>query len=82
MDRDFTQEQTRREVFAVVLRYAALGAMTAIGYLVSVRRGGLVRRGGCAGAKFCSECAMLKKCNLPQALAVKEILMRIENVRK
>ena len=71
MNQPHEQRQTRRELCASVIRYAALGGIT-------LWSAGLVRRGGksCRQAIACGQCAKLDGCTLPQAAAAKIVASR------
>jgi len=82
MSKHCEKVQSRRELFAAVLRYATLGALGAIGAAVFVRRRRLVREGKCINSGICRGCEIFEKCGLPQALSAKQILTRMDDERK
>jgi hypothetical protein len=64
-------QQTRRELCASLIRYAALGGIT-------LWSAGLIRGGGktCRQSIACGQCAKLADCALPQAAAARENINR------
>lgn len=65
--------QSRRELFAAVLRYATLGTLGSIGAAVFVRRRRLLREGKCINSGICRGCGIFEECSLPQALSAKQL---------
>jgi hypothetical protein len=76
------RHQSRREMLTEILRYAALGLLGAVGWLVTVRRDRFVRQDSCDRVICCVGCQELEKCRLPRALSVKQTIMRVEDVEK
>lgn len=67
------QNQSRRELFAGVLRYAAMGLLATGGAVLFAKRRRLLREGICINDRFCDGCAILQQCTLPRALSAKKI---------
>ncbi|MHC4119969.1 MAG: hypothetical protein ACYSWO_20940 [Planctomycetota bacterium] len=63
---------SRRELFASVCRYAALGLLTAGAAGVFAKRRRLIRQGKCIAGGACSGCEVLARCELPAALSARE----------
>ena len=78
----FGHVRSRRELFAVVGRYAALGLLTAGGAGILAKRRRLVRLGKCIGSGTCSGCEILARCDLPRALSARESLIGGDNARQ
>ncbi len=74
--------QSRRELFAAVLRYATLGALGAISAAVFAKRRRLVQDGICINSGTCKGCGIFEQCGLPQALSAKQLLTRMDDERK
>ena len=66
--------QSRRELFAAVLRYATLGTLGAIGGSVFAKRRRLVQEGICINSGVCEGCGIFEQCSLPLALSEKQVL--------
>jgi len=64
-------EESRREFFRGLARWASSLAIAAAGWLVLAPRGRAARRETCTGAGICSRCGSLEGCGLPQALSLK-----------
>jgi hypothetical protein len=62
----------RRAVLTGALRYAALGALAAAGGLTVAKRRRLVAEGKCINDGLCRGCAILARCDLPEALVTKQ----------
>jgi len=71
--------QSRRELFAAILRYATLGALGAIGGGVFAKRRRLVQEGICINHGICRGCEIFEQCGLPLALSVKQLLTRMDD---
>lgn len=56
----------RRQLLAEILRYAALGALGAIGGAAFAKRTRLVREGECVDNGLCKTCEFFEKCFKPQ----------------
>ncbi len=67
------QNHSRRELFASVLRYAALGLLAVGGTVLFAKRRRLVQEGICINNRLCDGCAILQECTLPGALSAKKI---------
>ena len=76
------QVRNRRELFAAVGRYAALGLLTAGAAGIFVKRRRLVRQGRCISSGACAGCEILSSCDLSRALSAREALIGGDNVRK
>ncbi|TKJ37336.1 MAG: hypothetical protein CEE38_07480 [Planctomycetes bacterium B3_Pla] len=81
MRKRFGQSQNRRELFAGVLRYVALGLLTAGGAGIVAKRRRLVREGKCINSGHCTGCEVLERCGLPAALSARETSAGVENDR-
>lgn len=66
--------QSRRELFAGVLRYATLGLLTVGGAALYAKKWRLVHQGVCIRDGLCADCKILERCGLPAALSAKEVL--------
>ena len=82
MTEDSVKVRSRRELFAGVLRYAALGLLTAGGGTLFAKRRRLLREGRCVNDGVCGGCKLLEHCGLPQASSAREILAGVENGRR
>ena len=71
--------RSRRELFAAVGRYAALGLLTAGAAGIFAKRRRLIRQGKCTSARTCAGCEILSSCDLPAALSAKETLIGGDN---
>ena len=69
----------RRELLISILRNVVLGSLTAVVYLVSIRRYQLIQEGKCLKENVCNNCDIFESCMLPQALSVKRSLIGIKN---
>jgi hypothetical protein len=67
------KEQSRRELFTTVLRYATLGTLAAIGGAVFAKRRRLVQNGICINREICKGCGIFEQCGLPLALSAKQL---------
>ncbi len=76
------KEQTRREFFMDVFRYATLGAIGVISGAVFAKRRKLLKDGVCINQGMCSGCGIFEQCNLPPALSEKQFITRVDNERK
>jgi hypothetical protein len=75
--------RSRRELFAGVLRYAALGLIAAGGTALLAKRQRLVRKGRCINnSGVCTGCKVLERCSLPQAVSARKTLMGVNNGNK
>ena len=63
--------QNRRQLFASVLRYAALGVLGIVGGSVFAKRRRLVKNGICINHQICRNCGVFEECDLPPALSAK-----------
>jgi len=89
MNKHCEKGQSRRELFAAILRYVALGTLGAIGGAVFAKRRRLVQGprlagtqdGICINRGICSGCGILEQCGLPLALSAKQ-LQKTENRRQ
>ena len=79
MNKHFGQTQSRRQLLAAALRYGTLGLLGAAGGAAFARRRRLVREGKCINRGICRGCEVFEACGLPQALSVKQVLVRIGN---
>ncbi len=66
--------QSRRELFAAILRYATLGVLGAIGGAVFAKRRRLAQNGICINNGICRGCGIFEQCSLPLALLAKQVL--------
>ena len=82
MNKHCEKGQSRRELFAAILRYATLGALGAIGGSVFAKRRRLVQEGICINSGVCDGCGIFEQCSLPQALSAKQLLTRMDDERK
>ncbi|MHC4166465.1 MAG: hypothetical protein ACYSWQ_05870 [Planctomycetota bacterium] len=64
--------RSRRELFAAVGRYAALGLLTAGAAGILAKRRRLVRQGKCPSGRTCAGCEILSSCDLPGALSARQ----------
>ena len=76
----FRHAHSRRELFAAVGRYAALGLLTAGAAGIFAKRRRLVRQGKCIGSGTCTGCEILARCDLPRALSARETMIGGDNV--
>ena len=79
MQKNSSDNLGRREVLAATIRYAALGAMAAVGGTAFFKRRRLVREGICINDGICRGCGVFEDCGLPRALAAKESSVRSAN---
>lgn len=63
----------RRQLFAGMLRWTALGAVALTGGSAFVKRRRFVREGKCINRGMCDDCLALADCGLPAALSLKQI---------
>lgn len=82
MKERFGHVRSRRELFAAVCRYAALGLLTAGAAGIFAKRRRLLRQGKCINSGTCAGCEILARCGLPRALSAKESLIGGDNVRE
>jgi len=68
----FKQMQSRRELFAGIFRYLALGLLGTVGGTTIAKRHRLFREGKCINRGICRGCKVFQECSLPQALSAKE----------
>jgi hypothetical protein len=79
MSKHCEKVQNRRELLTVVLRYATLGTLGAIGGGVFAKRRKLmqgprlagIQDGVCINSGICKGCGIFEQCGLPQALSAK-----------
>ena len=71
--------QSRREMLAGALRYAALGLMALVSAAIFVKRKRLVKQGLCINSGICDGCEILENCGLPLAVSARQILMGTNN---
>lgn len=64
--------QSRRELFAGILRYVTLAMLGIYGGFFVVKRRRLAREGRCINSGICSGCEVFEECSLPAALSAKE----------
>lgn len=76
------QVQNRRELLVGALRYVTLGLLTAGGAATFTKRQRLVREGKCINNGICTDCKVLERCGLPQALSARKTLTGVDNGRK
>ncbi|MHC4411884.1 MAG: hypothetical protein ACYSW6_02715 [Planctomycetota bacterium] len=80
------RKQSRRQLFARVLRYTGMAAIGGAGTIVFARRRRLVREGKCInngpGQSGCRDCGILSNCVLPQGLSARRVLTRMEDAGK
>ncbi len=72
--------KNRRELFAGALRYGTLAVLTAGGAGMFAKRQRLVREGICINKGICAGCGVLERCDLPEALSARKILVGVDNV--
>lgn len=82
MTEDSVKVRSRRELFAGVLRYAALGLLTAGGAILFAKRRRLLREGRCVNDGVCGGCRLLDNCGLPRAASARKVLAGVENGRR
>ena len=68
--------QSRRDLFRATLRGAALGIVAVVAGGTVAKRQRLVAEGKCANNGLCQGCGALPRCELPQALDMREMLER------
>ena len=73
------QNPSRRELFAGVLRYAALGLLAVGGTILFAKRRHLLQEGICINNRLCDGCAILQQCTLPAALSAKKISVGVSS---
>jgi hypothetical protein len=78
----FEHVHSRRELFAAVCRYGALGLLAAGACGIVAKRRRLIGQGKCIGSLACAGCEILARCDLPRALSAKETLIGGDNVGK
>ena len=71
--------QSRREMLAGALRYAALGLMASVSAALFIKRRKLVQQGLCINNAICEGCDVLENCGLPPAVSARQILMGANN---
>jgi len=72
MSRKFEKVQSRRQLFTSALRYAALGALAAVGGFTYTKKRRLANNGICINRQICASCGILQECGLPPALSAKK----------
>lgn len=82
MNESSRHNQNRRQLFAGVLRYAALGLLAAGGAALIAKRRYLIRKGVCINSGICNGCAILRQCALPEALSAKKISAGVNSGRR
>jgi len=73
MSKSCGKVQSRRELFAAILRYVTLGTLGAIGGSVFTKRRRLAQNGICINNGICRGCGIFEECSLPQALSAKQL---------
>jgi hypothetical protein len=71
--------QSRREMLAGALRYAALGLMASTSAALFIKRRRLVQQGLCINSGICAGCEILENCGLPLAVSARQDLMGANN---
>ena len=74
--------QSRRELFAAILRYTTLVVLAVTGWAVAAKRRRLVQDGICINCGICEGCRILEQCDLPRALSAKQLVAKIDNERR
>ncbi len=67
-----SDQQNRREFFRALGRYAALGALTAVGVVIGRRKGSSQDGERCINKSVCSRCGVFTGCKLPAAKSAKK----------
>ncbi|KPK37292.1 MAG: hypothetical protein AMJ65_14910 [Phycisphaerae bacterium SG8_4] len=80
MRKRFKDLQSRRELFAGVCRYGALGLLVVGAGGIFAKRRRLLGQGRCISSRACAGCEILAQCDLPRALSTKETLIGGDNV--
>ena len=65
------EKQNRREWLRTLTRGAALVGLSVMGVLATTKNRRLPPQEKCTNHYLCRNCAVLKRCGLPQALSVK-----------